>query len=40
MVKVEVVSEDVGVRENNARTHAVQKYSPTRSRTKLWRRRL
>jgi len=35
MVRVEVVSEDVGVNKNGARAHVVRKYFPTRPRTKL-----
>jgi hypothetical protein len=34
-VKVEVVLEDVGVRENGARAEVVQKYFISHSRTKL-----
>jgi hypothetical protein len=35
MVKVEVISKDVGARENGAKTHATQKYFPAPPRIKL-----
>jgi len=35
MVRVEVVLEDVGVKENGAKTNVIQKYFPTPPRTKL-----
>jgi hypothetical protein len=35
MMRAKVVLEDVGARENGAKTHIAQKYYPTSSRTKL-----
>jgi hypothetical protein len=37
-MKTEVVSKDVGVRENGARTQVAPNFSPTCPRTKLWKR--
>jgi hypothetical protein len=39
-MRAEMVSEDVGAKENGAKVHVVQKYFLTRSRTTLWRKRL
>jgi hypothetical protein len=37
-MKVEVVLDDVGARENGAKTHIVQKYFFAHPRIKLWKR--
>jgi hypothetical protein len=36
-MRIEVVSKDVGVRKTGAKARAVQKYSPTRQKTKMWK---
>jgi hypothetical protein len=40
VVKVEVVSEDMGIRENGAKAWVVLKYSPTCPKTRLQRKHL
>jgi hypothetical protein len=40
VVKVKVVLEDVGARENGVRTHAAQEYFPAHLKTKLQKRHL
>jgi hypothetical protein len=37
VVKIEVMSEDVGARKNDAIPHVAQEYFRTHPRTKLWR---
>jgi hypothetical protein len=39
-VKVKVVLKDMGARENGAKAWVVLKYSPTRPRTRLQKKRL
>jgi hypothetical protein len=40
MVKVEMISKDVGARKNGAKTHVTQKYFLAPPRIKLWKKRL
>jgi hypothetical protein len=40
MVKVEMISKDVGVKKNGAKNHVIQKYFPAPPRIKLWKKRL
>ncbi len=40
MVRAEVVSKDVGAKENGAKTWVVREYSPTHPKVKIWNRHI